>query len=171
MALPLQGISVSRIIGAILDESKAASRTTQPCHVAPFLLIQNCAAFQSILFTQEPPYDIIILRPSPLDFGPNEVTPNQTRPYTLRKKSISKHLFWCFRLSQTEDSIQYLEGPNGIWKDHDRNLGVQMDYLSIYPSGPQGSYHGPPQPNGQSARLRIHWLLNVCGWLLNVCGF
>ena len=43
------------------------------------------------------------------------------------KKSTSEHLFWCFRLSQIEDSIQYLEGPNITWKDHDRNLGVQMD--------------------------------------------
>ena len=44
-----------------------------------------------------------------------------------KKKSTSKHLFWCFRLSQIENSIEYLEGPNGIWKDHDRHLGVQMD--------------------------------------------
>ena len=46
---------------------------------------------------------------------------------TLRKKSTSEHLFWCFRLSQIEDSIEYLKGPNSTWKDHDRNLGVQMD--------------------------------------------
>ena len=31
--------------------------------------------------------------------------------HTLRKKIILEHLFWCFRLSQIEDSIQYLEGP------------------------------------------------------------
>ena len=30
------------------------------------------------------------------------------------KKSTSEHLFWCFRWSQIDDSIQYLEGPNGI---------------------------------------------------------
>ena len=48
--------------------------------------------------------------------------------YTLRKKSTSKHLFQCFRLSQIEDSNQYLEGPNGIWKDHDRHIGVQMPF-------------------------------------------
>ena len=44
---------------------------------------------------------------------------------TLRTKSTSEHLFWCFRLSQIEDSIQYLEGPHSSWKDHDhddRNL-------------------------------------------------
>ena len=35
-----------------------------------------------------------------------------------KKKSAFKHLFWCFRLSQIENSILYLEGPNGIWKDH-----------------------------------------------------
>ena len=45
-----------------------------------------------------------------------------------KKKSTSEHLFWCFRLSQIEDSVQYLEGPNSTWKDHDRN---------------QDSYHGP----------------------------
>ena len=44
-----------------------------------------------------------------------------------KKKSTSEHLFWCSRLSQKEDSIQYLEGPNSTWKDHDRNLGVQLD--------------------------------------------
>ena len=27
-----------------------------------------------------------------------------------KKKSTSEHLFWCFRLSQIEDSIRYLEG-------------------------------------------------------------
>ena len=43
-----------------------------------------------------------------------------------KKKSTSEHLFWCFRLSQIEDSIHYLEGPNSSWKDLDRNLGVQM---------------------------------------------
>ena len=59
-----------------------------------------------------------------------------------KKKSTSEHLFWCSRLSQIEDSIQYLEGPNSTWKDHYRNLGIQMDQ-SIYPSGPQDSHHGP----------------------------
>ena len=50
-----------------------------------------------------------------------------------KKKSTSKHLLWCFRLSQIENSIQYLEGPkwylegpNGILKDHDRHLGVRL---------------------------------------------
>ena len=43
-----------------------------------------------------------------------------------KKKSTSEHLFWCFRLSQIEASIEYLEGPNSTWKDHDRNLGVQI---------------------------------------------
>ena len=41
-----------------------------------------------------------------------------------KKKSTSEHFFWCFSLSQIEDSIQYLEGPNS-------------------PDGPQDSYHGP----------------------------
>ena len=44
-----------------------------------------------------------------------------------KKKSTSEHLFWSFRLSQIEDSIQYQAGPNSTWKDHDRNRGVQMD--------------------------------------------
>ena len=46
-----------------------------------------------------------------------------------KKKSTSEHLFWCFRMSQIEDSIQYLEGPNSAWKDHDR---VQMDSSIIH---------------------------------------
>ena len=44
-----------------------------------------------------------------------------------KKKSTSEHHFWCFRLSQIENSIQYLEGPNGIWKDHDRQIRVPGD--------------------------------------------
>ena len=28
-----------------------------------------------------------------------------------KKKGTSEHLFWCFRLSQIEDSFQYQEGP------------------------------------------------------------
>ena len=61
----------------------------------------------------------------------------QTWPYVIRdrqeprvhskKKSTSEHLFWCSRLSQIEDSFQYLEGPNSTWKDHDRNISFQMD--------------------------------------------
>ena len=50
-----------------------------------------------------------------------------------KKKSTSEHLFWCFRLSQIENSIQYLEVPNGIWKDHDRQIGVPGE----------SAYHGP----------------------------
>ena len=46
---------------------------------------------------------------------------------TLRKKKYFRAPFWCFRLSQIEDSIQYLEGPNGTWKDHERNLGVHLN--------------------------------------------
>ena len=37
-----------------------------------------------------------------------------------------EHHFWYFRLSQIEDSIQYLQGTNSTWKDHDRNLGVHL---------------------------------------------
>ena len=44
--------------------------------------------------------------------------------YTLRR-IVLPSTFWCFSLSQIEDSIQYLEGQNGIWKDHDRHIGVQ----------------------------------------------
>ena len=44
-----------------------------------------------------------------------------------KKKSTSERLFWCFRLSQIEHFIQYLEGPNSTWKDYDRNLEVQVD--------------------------------------------
>ena len=43
-----------------------------------------------------------------------------------KKKSTSEHLFWCFRLSQIEDSIQYLEGPNSTWKDHDPKIPVMV---------------------------------------------
>ena len=43
-----------------------------------------------------------------------------------QKKSTSEHLFWCFRMSQIEYSIQYLEEPNSTWKDHDRDLEVQV---------------------------------------------
>ena len=50
---------------------------------------------------------------------------------TLYEKSTSEHLFWCFRLSQIEVSIQYMEGPNSTWKDHDRNLGVQIAALLL----------------------------------------
>ena len=32
-----------------------------------------------------------------------------------KKKSTSEHPFWCSRLSQVEDSVQYLEGPNSTW--------------------------------------------------------
>ena len=42
------------------------------------------------------------------------------------KKSTAEHLFWCFTLSQIEESIQYLEGPNSTWMDHDKNLGVYL---------------------------------------------
>ena len=48
--------------------------------------------------------------------------------HTLRKQVLSSTYFWCFRLSQTEDSIQHLEGSNGIWKDHDRHIGVQIPF-------------------------------------------
>ena len=41
-----------------------------------------------------------------------------------KKKSTSEYLFWCVRLSQIKDSIQYLEGPNSTWKDHFMKLGV-----------------------------------------------
>ena len=45
-----------------------------------------------------------------------------------KKKSTSKYVFWYFSLSQIEDSIHYLEGPNSAWKHHDRNLGVQTEH-------------------------------------------
>ena len=48
-----------------------------------------------------------------------------------KKKSTSEQLFWCFRLSQIEDCIQYLEGPNSTWKDHDRNLGVHLESVLV----------------------------------------
>ena len=51
----------------------------------------------------------------------------QKKVVQSKKKSISEDLFWCFRLSQIEDSIEYQEGPNSTWKDHDRNLGVQAE--------------------------------------------
>ena len=52
---------------------------------------------------------------------------NENYRLHFKKKSTSEHLFWCFRLSQIEDLIQYLEGPNSTWKDHDRHLGVHLD--------------------------------------------
>ena len=54
-------------------------------------------------------------------------SPSQQLSVHSKKKSTSEHLFWCIRLSQIEDSIEYMEGPNSNWKDHDRNLGVQME--------------------------------------------
>ena len=47
--------------------------------------------------------------------------------YTLRKRVLPSTYFWCFSLSQIEDSIQYLEGPKGMWRDHFRHIGFQMD--------------------------------------------
>ena len=38
--------------------------------------------------------------------------------YTLRKKSTSKHLFWCLSLSQIGHWCQHQEGPISTWKDH-----------------------------------------------------
>ena len=50
----------------------------------------------------------------------------------LKKKSTSKHLFLCFRLSQIEDSIPYLERPNAIWKDIDRHIEcTDINYLHL----------------------------------------
>ena len=43
---------------------------------------------------------------------------------TLLEKSTAEHLFWCFMLSQIEESSQYLEGSTSTWKDHDRTIGV-----------------------------------------------
>ena len=57
--------------------------------------------------------------------------------YTLRKKVLQSTFFWCLRLSQIEDSIQYLGGPNSIWKDHDRNLGVQVVVYLWQPEAPK----------------------------------
>ena len=62
---------------------------------------------------------LVIFRVTTLDHCPKG-------PHS-KKKNTSKHLFWCFRLSQIENSIQNLEGPNGIWKDHDRHIGVPVD--------------------------------------------
>ena len=40
----------------------------------------------------------------------------ELRPvYTLRKTVLPSTYFWCFRLSQIEDSGQYLNGPNAQW--------------------------------------------------------
>ena len=57
------------------------------------------------------------------------------KPCTLWEKKYHKAHFWCFRLSQIKDSIQYLEGPNCTWTVHDRNI--------FCPDGPQDYYHGP----------------------------
>ena len=48
----------------------------------------------------------------------------------LRTKTSSKDLFWCFRLSQIGTPCRYLEGPISTLKNHDRNIGVQMDQYS-----------------------------------------
>ena len=53
---------------------------------------------------------------------------------TPKKKKYFKAPYCSFSLSQTQDSIQYLEGPNGIWKDHDRHI--------FCPDGPQYACHG-----------------------------
>ena len=51
--------------------------------------------------------------------------------WTLRTKNPSKHLFWCFILSQTWDSCQYLEGSISTWKDHNGNIGVSLESRSF----------------------------------------
>ena len=57
--------------------------------------------------------------------------------YTLRKK-VLQNTFSGFRLSQIEDSIQYLEGPNSAWHknwnylQHGNNhLVRQADYSRV----------------------------------------
>ena len=46
------------------------------------------------------------------------------------KKSTSKHLFWCFRLSQMETSIQCLEGPRyGLWFTDFSSSGNQLWFI------------------------------------------
>ena len=60
---------------------------------------------------------------------------SQSRRYNLRKKIRPSTYFWCLSLLQMEDSIQYLKGPNDIWKDHNRNI--------FCPDGPQYACHGP----------------------------
>ena len=53
--------------------------------------------------------------------------------YTLRKKKVlPSTFFWCFVLSQIEDSSQYLEGPNSIWKDCERNIRSICKFLKIF---------------------------------------
>ena len=76
-----------------------------------------------------------------------------------KKKSTSEHLFWCSRLSQIEDSIQYLKGPNSTWMDHDGNLGVQMEEC-LCPDGPQDSYHGPSRYYKRTPRF-VSWSFQV----------
>ena len=44
-----------------------------------------------------------------------------------KNKNASKHLFWCFGLSQIRDSCQYLEGPISTWGHNDWYTRVQVD--------------------------------------------
>ena len=41
---------------------------------------------------------------------------------TLKTKSTSIHLFWCFGLSQIGDSCQFLEGQISTWNDRNMNI-------------------------------------------------
>ena len=53
-----------------------------------------------------------------------------------KNKTSSKHLSWCFSLSQIVDLCQYLERPISTWKDHNRDIWVQKDkrysYCGLY---------------------------------------
>ena len=57
--------------------------------------------------------------------------------HTLRTKSPSKHLFWCFSFLQIGDWCQYLEGPISTWKDHNRNV-----LILLYPNIPIVAFPG-----------------------------
>ena len=65
---------------------------------------------------------------------------------TLRRKSTSEHLFWCFSLSQIGDSCQYLEGPISTWKHHDRDIGVHLSYMVL-------------------TNMLIYWSFQVLTWV------
>ena len=47
--------------------------------------------------------------------GLNFVELTEKSKYTLRTKSTSKYLLWCFSLSQIGDLCQSLEGPISIY--------------------------------------------------------
>ena len=86
---------------------------------------RQCIDPQPLLSPPAAFISVIIVTASTTPSASSSLPLQHQEPHS-KKKSTSEHLFWCFRLSQIENSIQYKEVPNGIWKDHDRHIGVPL---------------------------------------------